>query len=49
MLRMIREVEPPKPSTRLSSSQRVAVDRGQPASWSPIDSPEPFAAISIGS
>ena len=30
MLRMIREVEPQKPSTRLSSSRRIAVDCGQP-------------------
>ena len=31
ILRIIREEEPPKPSTRLSSSRRAAVDRRQPA------------------
>ena len=30
MLRIIREEEPPKPSTRLSTTGAVAVDRGQP-------------------
>ena len=30
MLRIIREEEPPKPSTRLSTTERAAVDRRQP-------------------
>ena len=49
MLRMIREVEPPKPSTRLSSSDELPNDRGQPqAGAEPADAPGD-TAISIGS
>ena len=34
VLRLIREEEPPRPSTRLSIDRGAAVDRGEPRHWS---------------